>query len=244
MKILKLFIALFIIYAPLFGQFDIKYLDRSGYIKFSGGTITPSEELKSTDEIGLYAKNGYFFGFDFNYIISHSFGIGFNIQMDRLNFNKEAFLEQVKTNEYKIKGRFASNRFGINVLMNIPIVVSKEDFLINLYAEGNAGLRGFNIPSIDLYYSELENKWVEINYRTRINTMGYLGFSAGIQFVISDFFGVNVSYNEVLRSRHSIRYYVRMEDAFGNVEESENYLHNYLDSKSLQFGIFLLFGKK
>jgi|YNPMSStandDraft_1061717.scaffolds.fasta_scaffold00167_22 hypothetical protein len=244
MKTIKIFTFLIISNVSLFGQFDINFIDKCGYLKFTGGTNNPSEELKRTDETGLYAKNGYFFGFDFNYIISHGFGIGFNFQMDRLNFNKEAFLEQAKTNEYKIRGRFASNRFGLNVLMNIPIVVSKNDFLINLYGEGNAGLRGFNIPSIDLYYSELENKWIELNYRTRINTMGYLGFSAGIQFIISNFFGINVSYSEVLRSRHSIRYHVRMTDAFGNVKENENYLHNYLNSKGLQFGIFFLFGKK
>lgn len=243
MKTIQFFAIIFLLNIKLFGQFDINHLDKCGYLKITGGSLTSSEEMKRTDETGLFAKDGYFFGFDLNYIITHGFGIGFNYQIDRYNFNKNAFLEYAKTDEYKIKGRYASSRFGLNIIMNVPIIVSKNDFSINLYGEGNAGIRTFSIPSIDLYYNELENKWVEINYRTRTNTMGYLGFSAGIQFIISDFLGINISYNEVLRSRHSIHYSVRLTDAFGNVRESENYLNNYLDSKSLQFGLFFLIGK-
>ncbi len=177
-------------------------------------------------------------------MIAYGLGVGLNVQIDRLDFNKEAFSEINHTNDFKIKGRYASTRFGINVLANVPIVISKNHFTINLYGEGNAGLRGFNIPAIDLYYSELENKWVEVNYRSRSNTMGYLGFSAGLQFIFADVFGINLSYNEILPSRHSIKYSVRLTDAMGNVQEDESYLNNYLDMKSFQFGIFFLFGKK
>ncbi len=227
-----------------YAQFDINYFDKHGYLKITAGNIKPSEGLTSTNETGLYAKDGYFFGFDYNHMIAYGLGVGLNVQIDRLDFNKEAFSEINHTNDFKIKGRYASTRFGINVLANVPIVISKNHFTINLYGEGNAGLRGFNIPAIDLYYSELENKWVEVNYRSRSNTMGYLGFSAGLQFIFADVFGINLSYNEILPSRHSIKYSVRLTDAMGNVQEDESYLNNYLDMKSFQFGIFFLFGKK
>ncbi|MCX7861984.1 MAG: hypothetical protein N2449_03245 [Bacteroidales bacterium] len=243
MKTTFLVLALTLINSWLIAQFDIKYLDKCGYLKITAGNIMSNDDMKRTDESGLFAKNGYFIGFDYNHIITHGFGIGINIQIDRYNFNKEAFAQFALADDYKVKGRYASTRWGLNIVQNIPIVVSENNFLINIYGEANAGLRGFSIPAIDLYYSELNNKWVEVNYRTRMNTMGYLGFSAGLQFIIADFLGINISYNEVLRSRHSIRYSIRLTDAFEQVEEKESYLHNYLDSRSLQFGVFFLFGK-
>jgi hypothetical protein len=237
-------IGLIFLSAKLFSQFDIKYFDKHGYLKITGGNLISSEEMRKTDETGMFAKNGYFVGFDYNHMIAYGIGLGLNVQIDRYNFNDKAFSEFAHTNNYKIKGRYASTRWGINALANIPVILIKEKLTVNIYGEANAGIRSFSIPSIDLYYNELENKWVEINYRSRSNTMGYLGFSGGIQFIISDFFGINISYNEILRSRHSIHYSVRLTDAYNNVVEDENYLHNYLDSKSLQFGILFLIGKK
>lgn len=225
-------------------QFDINYLDQTGILHFTGGTLTPSEELSNTDEnVGLFAKKGYQFGLDFNYIVKYGLGFGFNLEVDRLNFNKDKFLEYAGTNDAKIKGRYASTKFGLNILANVPIVVDKGDFAINLFGEFNAGLRGFNIPSIDLYYNELQNKYTEVSYRSRANTMGYLGYTGGIQLLFADVFGVRASYSVTLPSRHTMKYSVRMTDAFGNVEEAENYLNNYLDLTGLQFGVFFVFGK-
>lgn len=228
----------------LLAQFDINYLDRTTSIHIMGGTLKPSEELSSTDEtIGLFAKKGYQIGFDFNYIIKYGLGVGFNLEIDRLNFNENKFLEYAGTNDAKIKGRYASTKFGLNILANVPIVVDKGDFAINLFGEFNAGFRGFNIPSINLYYNELQNKYTEVSYRSRANTMGYLGYTGGIQFLFADVFGLRASYSVTLPSRHSMKYSVRMTDAFGNVEEAENYLNNYFDLTGLQFGIFFLIGK-
>lgn len=228
----------------LLAQFDINYLDRTGSIHIMGGTLKPSEELSSTDEtMGLFAKKGYQIGFDFNYIIKYGLGVGFNLEIDRLNFNKDKFLEYAGTNSAKFKGRYASTKFGLNILANVPIVMDKGDFAVNLFGEFNAGFRGFNIPSINLYYNELQNKYTEVSYRSRANIMGYLGYTGGIQFLFADVFGLRASYSVTLPSRHSMKYSVRMTDAFGNVEEAENYLNNYLDLTGLQFGIFFLIGK-
>lgn len=243
MKKISFFIFLFAAKFSL-AQFDVNYLDHTGSLHLYGGTLTPSEELSNTDEnIGLFAKKGYQFGFDFNYIIKYGLGFGFNLEIDRLNFNKDKFLEYAETNDATIKGRYASTKFGLNILANVPIVIDKGDFAINLFGEFNAGLRGFNIPSIDLYYNELQNKYTEVSYRSRANTMGYLGYTGGIQLLFADVFGVRASYSVTLPSRHTIKYSVRMTDAFGNVEEAENYLNNYLDLTGLQFGAFFLFGK-
>lgn len=243
MRVVSIIISFFLV-KTLSGQFDINYLDHTGSIHIMGGTLKPSEELSSTDEtMGLFAKNGYQIGFDFNYIIKYGLGIGFNLEIDRLNFNKNKFLEYAETNDAKIKGRYASTKFGLNVLANIPIVLDKGDFAINIFGEFNVGLRGFNIPSIDLYYNELQNKYTEVSYRTRANTMGYLGYTGGIQFLFDEVFGLRASYSVTLPSRHNIKYSVRMTDAFGNVEEAENYLNNYLDLTGLQFGVFFLIGK-
>jgi len=241
----KLSIIIFVLLAKVsFAQFDINYLDHTGSLHLSGGTLKPSEELSSTNEtLGLFAKNGYQIGFDFNYIVKYGLGFGFNLEVDRLNFNKDKFLEYAGTTDAEIKGRYASTKFGLNILANVPIVVDKKNFAINLFGEFNAGIRGFNIPSIDLYYNELQNKYVEVSYRSRANTMGYLGYSGGVQFLFGDVFGLNVSYSVTMPSRHSVKYSVRMTDAFDNVEEAENYLNNSLDLSGLQFGMFFLFGK-
>ncbi len=236
-------IAFVVITYSTYAQFDINYLDNTGSLHINGGTLNPSEELSNTNELGLFAKKGYQVGFDFNYIIKYGFGVGFNIEVDRLNFNKTKFLEYAGTTEMKIKGRYASTKYGVNILANIPVFVQKNSFAVNVFGEFNAGLRSFNIPAIDLYYNELQNKYTEVTYRSRANTMGYLGYSAGVQIIFADVFGINASYSATLPSRHSIKYSVRMTDAFDNVEEAENYLNNYLDLNGLQFGIFFLFGK-
>ncbi|MGQ9847510.1 MAG: hypothetical protein ACUVQP_08435 [Bacteroidales bacterium] len=68
----------------------------------------------------------------------------------------------------------------------------------------------------------------------------YKKYAGGTEFLFADLFGLRASYSVTLPSRHSIKYSVRLTDAFGNVEETENYLNNYLDLTGLQFGIFLL----
>ena len=83
-----------------------------------------------------------------------------------------------------------------------------------------------------------------VEYRQRSNTFGYLGYRAGIRFIISNRFGVSAAYVATLRSRHSMPYSVRKFDAFGNLYEAENYLHDYQDYTGLQFALSFIVGKK
>jgi hypothetical protein len=244
MKKIVFFTALSLFVNIMNAQFDINYLDKHGYLQISGGTLKASDELRDTSASGLFSKNGYQIGFDFNYIIAYGFGIGGNIENNHLNFNTPVFEEKAGAQEIKVKGGYSSTKYGLNIVENIPIVIDKNNFTIILFGEFNAGFRGFNIPAIDLKYSDLLNKYVEVTYRTRSNTMSYLGYSAGIQLLFVKKIGVSVSYSTLFPGRHSIKYSVRKTDAFGNVEEEENRLNNYLDLSGFQFGVFFLFGKR
>lgn len=228
----------------VFAQPDIKYWDHDSYLHIGGGMVMPGDYLKDESETGFFAKNGFQVDFDYNYIFGYGLGIGANFEYDQFKFNKEAFMEYTGAEEMYVEGGYSSGKFGLNLVANIPIVVVKKGFAINFYGEFNAGLRGFNIPNIDLKYNEIVNKYVEVSYRSRTSTMGYLGYSAGLQFIFNDRFGLNVSYNAVLPSRHSVKYSVRMYDAFEELTEEENYLNNYLDHTGIQFGIMFVFGKK
>jgi len=232
-----------IFYILLNAQPDINFLDKASYLKLGGGMLIPGTSLSSTSADGLFAKNGYQIGFDYNYIIAYGFGVGANLEIDNFKFDNQAFVDFSQASEMEVKGGYKSTKFGLNVLFNMPILVASDNFVINLYAEGNAGIRGMSIPSIDLYYDELFNKYIEVSYRPRSSTMGYLGYSGGLQFIFLERFGVNVSYNEVLKSRHSIKYSVRSTDSQGELYEDESYVNNYLDHKGLQFALFFVFGK-
>ena len=227
-----------------FAQVDMNFWDNTPYIHFGGGMVYPGSELKSTQPNGLYAKNGFQVFGDFNYIIKYGIGLGLNVEYDQFAFNKEAFITSSKPASQNIGNGYTSTKVGLNILMNIPIVVVKERFTVNMYCEFNPGIRGFNIPSIDLLYNENVNKYVEVHYRTRSNISGYIGYSAGLQLLFSERFGLNFSYNSVFRSRKSIKYSVRMFDAFGNLYEEERYLNNYLDHSGWQIGLMFLFGRK
>ena len=242
-KKILLFTILSILLVKLSAQPSLDYWNNVRYFKITGGTVTPGPELSSTSEDGLFAQNGYQIGFDYNYMIAMGFGLGVNLEFDRFYFDELAFLEYAQPDMYRIGSGYSSAKFGLNALFNIPIIVSPEMFTFNLYVEGNAGLRGMSIPSIDLYYDEVVNNFVEVSYRARSNTMGYLGYSAGVQLLFANKFGINVSYNAVVPSRHSIRYSVRKFDAAEELYESEGYANNFLDHTGLQFGILFMLGK-
>jgi|GEM_PF-1128294 len=224
-------------------QPDIRYLDNTGVFKMGGGTLTPGQDFSKSSGNGLHAKPGHQVNFAFNYIISHGIGIGAHLDVNRFRFNEQSFLMQTNPTNYRILGKFASTKLGLNLVANVPIVIHQKHFTVNLFGEFQAGLRGMKIPSIDLRFSELENKFVEVNYRSRNNTMGYLGGNAGIQLLFSNKIGCYAAYHLTLRSRHSIKYSVRAFDASGQLYEDENYLNNYLDATGLQFGVFFVFGK-
>ena len=228
----------------MYSQPNINYWDHDSYLLIGGGMVMPGEYLSDATANGLFAKNGYQVDFDYNYIFGLGLGFGGGIEYNQFKFNREAFMEYTGAEEMWMKGGYSSTKFGLNFLANIPIVVVKKKFVLNFFGEFNAGLRGFNIPDIDLKYNEIVNKYVEVTYRSRTSTMGYLGYSAGLQFIFSEWFGINVSYNAVLPSRHSIKYSVRKFDAFDELTEEENYLNNYLDHSGIQFGVMFIFGKK
>lgn len=233
----------FLFLSVAYAQPDFTYWNKVSYFKMGGGTLEPGREMLSTGTDGLFAKKGFQIGFDYNYMIAYGFGLGVNLEINQFQFNREAFEAYAMPLEMDVKGGYSSAKFGLNALFNLPIVLHPKYFTLNLYIEGNAGLRGMSIPSIDMYYDERDNKYVEVSYRSRGGSMGYLGYSGGVQFLISNKFGINVSYNAVEPSRHSINYSVRMFDAEGQLYEDENYLNNALDHTGLQFGVLFMFGK-
>lgn len=229
----------------ILAQPNINLLDKKVNIGAYGGLVIPGNEFSSKSINGLFAKNGYQIGFDVNYIIAYGLGIGFNYEFNRFKFDQDAFIAFAQPDSFLISKGYNSGKFALNAQVNIPIEIIKNKFAINLYGEGNAGLRTMSIPSIDLKYNELSNRFVEVSYRARTSSMGFLGYSAGVQFIFSKKFGINLSYNALIKSRHSIKYSVRKFDAQGELYEEESYVNNYLDHSGYQFGIvFWIGGKK
>ncbi|TVR77190.1 MAG: hypothetical protein EA412_11780 [Chitinophagaceae bacterium] len=242
MKKQFLFIILFLFFGKaLFSQANINYLDKQPYLMISAGPLFPGERFSSSSENGLFAKNGFLIGADINYIISHGIGIGFNYEYNNFGFNQDAFFEYSGANFMQREKNYASSKFGLNLLLNLPLQLGSEDWVINLYAKGKAGLRTMNIPEIDLQYNEITNKYVEVSYRPRSGTFGYLGYSAGLQLFFLQKYGVNLSYTEVMGSRHSINYSVRKFDAAGQLYELDDFINDRLDHYGFQIGFILLF---
>jgi len=243
-KLLIIFV-LFLFVASANAQPDPKFWDKTSVLSLGGGITTPGSHFSnSTTDLGLFAKKGYNVNFDYNYIISHGFGMGMHIDYNYFKFDEQAFMNYAQPDLMHIKGGYTSTGIGLNLQMNMPIVVHKKNFTFNVFAEGNAGFRGVSIPSIDLEYDELFNKYVEVNYRSRSNLMGYLGYNAGMQFIFANVVGLKISYAALMRSRHSINYSVRMFDAQGELYEAESYLNNYLDHTAIKFALVFYIGKK
>ncbi len=225
-------------------QPDIMYLKRSSYFEIGGGTVTPGNGLTGTSSSGLFAKNGGQFYMNYNYFFGYGIGAGINLEADFLGFDKERFLKNSGAESMTMKGGYSSSKFGLNHLASLPVVLIDKKLALHFYVEGNAGFRGFSIPDINLFYDELSNKYVEVNYRPRSSSMYYLGYGGGIQLMYRKKIGFNVSYNTLMPIRNSIYYSVRKTDAFDNVEEEEGYLNNFLDVSGIRFGILFIFGGK
>ncbi len=234
---------LVIITASVKSQPSLDYWNYARYLKLSAGTVSPGTDFSDTSESGLFAKDGYQIGLDYNLFLTYGFGFGFDFEFNRFRFNEEAFFSYANPDYMKIGPGYSSTKFGLNLIYNIPVVVHPDAFTINLFIEGNAGLRGMSIPSIDLEYDEIVNYYVDITYMSRSSVMGYLGYNTGVQLIFSNRFGVNVSYNTVIPRRQSIRYSVRKFNASGDLYEDESYVSNNLDHTGLQFGIMFIFGK-
>ncbi|MFO8066174.1 MAG: hypothetical protein R6U11_01195 [Bacteroidales bacterium] len=244
MKRIFVLAILSVLFVETYSQTSMNYWNNARYFKITAGTVTPGRDFSDATENGLFAKDGYQIGFDYNYMIAMGFGLGLNLEFDRFHFNKEAFFDLAEPDYMEVIGGYSSTKFGLNALFNVPLEIQKNVFAINFYIEGNAGFRGMSIPSINLEYNEITNNFVEVKYRPRSSTMGYLGYSGGLQLLFYNRFGINVSYNAILQRRNSIYYSVRKYDTEGELFEEENYLNNNLDHTGLQFGILFLFGKR
>ena len=243
-----------ILYAPLFilvslcsinpvcAQLNPEYWDGGGNISLYGGITYPSSEFSSTSSTGLFAQNGFQFGVEGNYIIKYGLGIGIDFGGEWFKINEQSFRNHANPETMVIKGGYSSPYFGLNFVANIPIVIDDNHFTVNLFAVGTPGLRGIKIPDIDLTYDELDNKYIEVSYRPRSSTSGYLAYRGGIQFLINNKFGLSLSYKGVMRSQHKLKYSVRSFDAKGVLYEDENYLNSYFNSDSYQIGLVFLLG--
>jgi len=227
-----------------FSQADINYWDKAGYFNIYAGAVMPGHSFSNTNADGLFAKNGFQFGVDANYFFGYGFGLGFNYELNNFFFDRNSFFKYSNAKTIKSSGGYLSNKYALNVLYSVPVLLGSDDYILNFYVEGNAGLRTMNIPDIDLTYNEIANKYVEVSYRARSNIMGYLGYSIGLQVLFSNKYGVNLSYNAVLPSRHSIKYSSRRFDAAGKLYEDETYLHDVLDHTGIQLGFLFIMGKK
>ncbi len=224
-------------------QPDFNYWNEAGYFKLMAGSVSPGTNFGSTSSNGLFADNGFQIGLDLNYIVKYGLGLGFKLEYNSFSFNSDAFSSHAQPQSIRVKGGFNSTKYGLNFLLNAPVIMGSENFVVNFFAEGTAGLRTMNIPEIDLTYNEIFNKYVEVSYRPRSNIMGFLGYRGGIQLLFSNKYGASFSYNAVLPSRHSIKYSSRRFDAQGRLYEDENYLHDFLDHTGFQVGFMFIMGK-
>lgn len=225
-------------------QLKPEFLDKGGNMNIYGGITYPESDLSSNTSNGLFAENGFQFGVEANYIIKYGFGIGLDLGGDWFKFNQEAFSKYANPETIDVEGGYSSTYFGLNIISNIPIVLDKNHFTINLFIVGTPGLRGMRIPSIDLTYNETLNKYVEVSYQSRASTAGYLAFRGGIQFLINNTWGLSLSYKRVMESQQKLNYSVRMFDAEGELYEEENYISSNFKSESYQIGLIFLFGVK
>lgn len=227
----------------LMAQVNPRYWDGTGYLSVTGGPATPGRDLSSTDKNGLMANNGLVADIDYNHMIAYGIGVGVNIGVDYFEMNEELFLQHSIPSSYNITGGYLSGRIGLNMVMNLPVEIVRRGFVINFFGELNAGLRSYSIPDVDLYYHELQNKYLEVAYRSRNNVMGYAGYSAGIQFIFSDCWGINFSYSALMKSQHRIKYSLRAIDVAGEVTEDDDYLSGRLDRSGFQIGFLFVFGR-
>lgn len=225
---------------PLSAQFKTDYWDQTGYLSIAAGPATPGRDLAGSVSPGLMANNGFIVNLDYNYMLVYGFGVGLNLGLDYFGLNEEAFLAETNPQSYNNEGGFMSGRVGLNLLMNIPLEIIPQKLTLNITGELNGGLRSYSIPDVDLYYSELTNKYTEISYRSRENLMGYAGYSTGVQVIFGHRFGVNVTYSALFSSRHLIDYSMRAFDAAGTLYEEEDYLSASLDRAGFQFGILYI----
>lgn len=224
-------------------QVELDYLDGGGVLTLGGGGVVPVEGFASTNDDGLFARRGFQIMADYNHFIAYGLGVGFGYEYDQFRFNDAAFLNLAQQPQgYEFEGNWRMNKIGMNLVYNIPINIIEGTFLVNLFGELNGGVSWVVMPKLDLYYSEIEKRFVEISYRHHSNAFLYYGYNAGIQFLFNDVWGVNFSYNEVMSQKHKLKYTLRAFDADGNLYEEKPNLNQTFGHYGWQLGVvFYLF---
>jgi hypothetical protein len=225
---------------PVIAQVDLSLLEKKAQFKMGGGSLQPSPEFSKAGSDALFVRNGFQVNFAFSYAFFRNFAAGVHLDYNQYGFDRTGFIRQQENPALTQLSSFNSTRFGLSGLVFLPVKLGEKASFC-LFLEGQAGLRNMNIPKLDLTYKELQNLYVEVAYRPRSNTMGYLAVNGGVQVHFSRRFGIYASWQKTLDSRHSVKYSSRAFDASGNLTEGEHFLHQYLGSTGIQGGLVFLF---
>ncbi len=239
--ILFIFIYLLSINTISAQRLDFKYLNQMGKINIYGGRTYPGSKFLSTSPTGLFAKNGYQMGFEYNRLFKYGLGIGVDLSRDWFGVDENKFQNYINSETMEISGGYSINSLGFTSTSNVPILLHDNEFMINLFVIGTFGFQFTSPPSIDLTYNELNNKYVKVSYDDENNTDGYLAYRIGVQFLIINSIGISFSYKSVMHSKNRFDYSVDKTDAEGTVYEDENYTITSSQLKSFQIGLTVLF---
>jgi hypothetical protein len=223
-------------------QVDLKYFKGKSQIRLGGGSLKPSQAFLKSGPADLFARNGFQINSALTYGFFRNFGAGIHLDYNQYGFDRAGFAMQQGGPAITQLSSFNSTRFGISVQALLPFRIGKSAVL-SLWLEGQAGIRNMNIPKLDLAFGELQNKYLEISYRPRSNTMTYLALCGGAQFFFGRRFGIYMAFQNTPDSRHSIKYSSRAFDADDNLEEGEHLLHQFLGSTGILGGMVFVLGR-
>lgn len=223
-------------------QADLRFFERKAQLRLGAGSLRPSAEFLKNGPEALFARNGFQINSAFSYCFFRNFAAGVHLDYNQYGFDRSGFAAQQGGPAITQLSSFNSTRFGLSALVSLPFRIGKSAAL-NLWLEGQAGIRNMNIPKLDLTYGELENLYVEVAYRPRSNTMGYLAFCGGMQVFFTKNFGIYAAWQQTADSRHSIKYSSRAFDTNENLQEGEHLLHQYLGSTGIIGGVVFNLGK-
>jgi hypothetical protein len=240
----KIFLSLFlfIIGFSVLAQVDLRLNEKKVQIRLGGGSLRPSDQFSSSGPSSLFVQNGFQINGALTYGIYRNIAAGIHLDYNQHRFDLAGFSKQQGGPSVNQLSSFNSTRFGISAMVFLPVRAGKN-LMFNFYGEGQAGLRGMNIPKLDMTFGELENNFTEISYRPRASTMGYLAVCAGMQVIMTRNFGIYAAWQKTFDSRHSVKYSSRAFDADGQLAEGEHFLHQYLGSTGIQGGILFVIGR-
>ena len=227
---------------PMLAQVDLSLFEKKAQFQMGGGSLQPSAEFAKAGPEAMFVRNGFQVNFAFSYAFFRNFAAGVHLDYNQFGFDRQGFALQQENPSLTQLSSFNSTRFGLSGLIFLPVRIGKTASF-SFFLEGQAGLRNMNIPKLDLTYGELDNQYVEVAYRPRSNSMGYLALNGGVQVHFTRNFGLYASWQKTLDSRHSVKYSSRAFDAAGNLTEGEHFLHQFLGSTGIRGGLVFTFGK-